>query len=86
MSALEYIKEAAELPQTFKNGTIRMLLRPEGIIVRGTVELPPEEGALTFHDHLVAWQVIEYSNFNPLIMYHKDLVDDLKLEAEDAGS
>lgn len=88
MSAIEYLKQSAQklADQPFKNGTIKLELCPSGIVIRGVKELPAHEGMLTYCDRVVAWILLESALHNVLDTDITSVVEQLELEASNAGN
>ena len=84
MNAYWYMKQSAEKLQRFKNGSIKLELCRDGVVIRGIKELPANEGMLTYCDRVLAWILLENSTINPLDIDIALVVDSLELEVDDA--
>lgn len=95
MSGLQYIEHSYNKPRRFKNGTLKLELHPDGILIHGTAEFEGEtrgDGILggnppfiTMCDRIVHWQLLDSAQTNVLEYDIGLVVENLRLvEMNDA--
>lgn len=86
MSGLQYLEYSYNKERRFENGSIKLELHPDGVLIHGTVEVEADPPLITFCDRIVHWHFLDSSRINVLEHDIGLVVETLRLvEMTDAG-
>ena len=66
MSGLQYVEHSYNKVRRFENGTVKLELHPDGILIQGTAEVEADPPVITTCDRIVHWHLLDSSQINVL--------------------